>query len=335
LTVGLLASNAAMVAALPATPRPQLSRRTTRLEEDLRLARALAARDEQSAANVDWAKLDYTGTDYSDVDWSSVHYDSDAASASISPMSQPTVSVSRTAAATQTPEPTSTAAERAARTSAAASASSSAYAPEPTNQAPMGTAPSQAPDYFAGLPASTNAISIVWHGDKAQTFNFYSDVAAFEPQFGDAFKSVTLQPGTYQTVALPAGFSGRVQKMTGRVDEPATWAEVTFNGYKDMTFFDASYIRGNNGAMVMKMRDNSAIAGTQEDLLSEAPDDAKGTSSSGQPYLKATEGFDGSVVLDLVAFYRNKLPSGLGYVRNFDDSATKGSLCKQIILSAW
>jgi hypothetical protein len=199
----------------------------------------------------------------------------------------------------------------------------------------MGTAPGQAPDYFAGIPASTNAISIVWHGNQAQTFNFYSDVAAFEPQFGDAFKSVTLQPGTYQTVVLPAGFSGRVQKMTGRVDEPAVWNEITFDGWRGLTFLDVSYIRGNNGACVMKTEDNSVIAGTKEDLMSEAPADSKGVSSSGEPFVKATEGFDGSVAVDLVQFYRDKIATSLGYVRNFDDAATRSSSNKHIILSAW
>ncbi|RYF12788.1 MAG: hypothetical protein EOO40_00345 [Deltaproteobacteria bacterium] len=198
----------------------------------------------------------------------------------------------------------------------------------------MGQVPMLAtPDYFAGLDAGTNAMAIVWRGTTPMTFNFYADVAAFQPQFGDAFKTVTLQPNSYQTVTLPQGFSGRLQKMTGRVEEPATWAEVTFNGWKDLTFFDVSYIRGNNGPCVMKMVDNSAISGTQEDFYSQVPADARGVSSTGQPYIKDTEGFDGSLKSDLINFYRQHVPTNTGYVRNFDDASSKGSASKHMVVA--
>lgn len=308
--------------------RPPLLRRTiSRLEEDMRAAQLLV-RDQAPMADVDWNAIDWSKVDYSGVDWSTVNFAQPPATATNTPIQ----TTSTQSLSTPLPQPPAPSAPPIVQQPPAPAPSAS---DAPSVAVNTGAALGPAPDYFKGIDASQVAIAISWHGNAPQTFNFYGDVAAFQPQFGDAYKSITLQPGTYQTVTLPNNFSGRVQKMTGHVDEPATWAEVTFSGWKDLTFFDVSYIRGNNGAMVMKMADNSAIAGTQEDLMSEAPADTKGVSSTGQPYLKATEGFDGSLTLDLVEFYRDKIPTSLGYVRNFDDTATKASPCKQMIINAW
>jgi hypothetical protein len=60
-----------------------------------------------------------------------------------------------------------------------------------------------------------------------------------------------------QSISLDYGWEGRLQKLSGAPADPATWAEIHFDGYLGMTFCDISLIRGFNGAMQFSSEDGS------------------------------------------------------------------------------
>ncbi|CAF0939253.1 unnamed protein product, partial [Didymodactylos carnosus] len=150
-----------------------------------------------------------------------------------------------------------------------------------------------------------------------------------------AEKTITVLPGQSKTVEFVAGWEGRAQKLTGASNEPATWAEFHFNAWNDMTFGDISYIRGNNGAMVMTSEDGSMKSGTSENLIAEAPASLRKTDSSGTSILDATEPYTGGKNNALIQYYRSKVQEGQGYIEHTDDKSAHGTTSKQLKLDVY
>ncbi|CAF4166593.1 unnamed protein product, partial [Adineta steineri] len=75
-----------------------------------------------------------------------------------------------------------------------------------------------------------NTINVINRSNRSVNVGFFKNVAAYSPSF-ESEKSIELQPGENQSVELDNGWEGRVQKLTGASNDPATWAEIHFNAF--------------------------------------------------------------------------------------------------------
>lgn len=208
--------------------------------------------------------------------------------------------------------------------------------PAPAAVAPPAPVPMALPIPAAGKARLardlSNAMTVINQGPNAITVGFFQNNAPDSPGFASDL-TIALDPGTAETVTLPFGWSGRVQKLTGSVSDPATWGEVTFNGWQNLVFMDVSYIRGNNGAMTLG--DSSGpLSGTSEDLLDEAPGDLQTTDSNGNTILPATEGYDGSIDWALIGYYAQH-GNGDGFVQSSDTQFIRASSDPNVVVTLY
>jgi hypothetical protein len=179
-----------------------------------------------------------------------------------------------------------------------------------------------------------NTINVINRSDRPAKFGFFKNVAAYGPSF-EAEKTIELQPSQSQSVQLDNGWEGRVQKWTGASNDPATWAEIHFNAWQNMTFADISLIRGYNGSMVFSTDDGSLNTGVRDDLFSGAPNRFKIKDSQGNDVLDATEPYTGGQNGDLIAYYRTRVPQGYGYIVPDDHASSHGTNSTRINLEAY
>lgn len=141
-----------------------------------------------------------------------------------------------------------------------------------------------------------------------------------------AIPSITLKPGESLAQAFPEGWSGNFRSTTGD-GANATLGEVAFNGGADgkQTFYDVSYIEGNNARMTIEPSAGGPVSGTLKDIVSGAPDSIKARDEHGNVYgLKKTT--NAEVINDsVVSYYRSAVGDGQGYVVPKDDASTLGS----------
>lgn len=206
----------------------------------------------------------------------------------------------------------------------------------PANQAPLLAPSASNINFFSGVDVAQNAVAVAWHGEGEMTFSFFANAGPYQPNLSEAYKSVTLQPGSNEVVQLPHAWSGRVQKMTGAIDSDATWCELTFNGWNDLSWFDVSAIRGYNGPATMYLSDApDQKAGSAEDRLKLFPNDKQINQPRGSA-IPATEGYDGSIRFDVIDFWRaNEHDTAAHkelYVRHDDDSATFTGSNKHLVV---
>jgi hypothetical protein len=177
---------------------------------------------------------------------------------------------------------------------------------------------------FEGIDAKQNAIAVVWDGPYEASFNVYANSGPYQPGLGAAYTSRSLEPGEITVIELPEGFSGRVQLMSGqgRADDAATWAEVAFDQWQGLTFFDASLIRGTNAGLSMRASDGSDSAEVSKKVLEDAPADARVIDSGGHAVIEDTEGYDGSLHQAAIDWLHDNVGPKDAYVRNFEDTAT-------------
>lgn len=167
---------------------------------------------------------------------------------------------------------------------------------------------------------------------KANTLNFTNKrdtpmTVVFTGNAGQpAIASITLKPGETLSQSFPEGWSGNFRTTDGE-GAHVTLGEVKFNGGVEgkQTFYDVSYIEGNNARMTIAPSSGGPVSGTLEDIVSGAPDSIKAKDASGNVYgLKKTtnaEAIDESVV----SYYRTAVGEGEGYVVPKDDASTLGS----------
>jgi hypothetical protein len=165
---------------------------------------------------------------------------------------------------------------------------------------------------------------------KGNTLTFTNDgttpmTIQFTPNAGEkAIDSVTLEPGKKQVVEFPEGWSGNFRNTAGD-GKAATLGEVKFNGGGNQTYYDVSYIEGNNAAMTMKPVSGGRESGTGENLLASAPESIKARDAHGSVYgIKKTTTSD---VQDpaVVDFYRKHVGADQGYVIPKDDLSALGT----------
>lgn len=186
---------------------------------------------------------------------------------------------------------------------------------------------------FTNIAATQNAILIINSGPTTATFSFWENYAPFQPNFDSAFASVELAASARQVISLPASWSGRVQKMTGRSSDPATWGEVTFDGGYGNTYADVSYIRGYNAPLAITDEANDLNEGSLTDLRLDAPVSDETIDSGGTTDLDATEGFDSSTNESVVDYERASNVGTSAYVINSDNAATRGVKSKHLIFT--
>lgn len=201
--------------------------------------------------------------------------------------------------------PTGTAPSTSANTPASAAPSDKVAAPE-------NVSPSQ------GGPKGARSMTFTNDGTSPMTIQF-------TPNAGEkAVDSVTLKPGETRTVDFPENWSGNFRSTAGD-GKAATLGEVKFNGGGNQTYYDVSYIEGNNAAMTIQPESGGRKSGTLDNLLASAPDSIKAKDGSGNAYgiKKSTTSNvqDGSVV----DYYRTKVGADQGYVIPTDDASTLGS----------
>jgi hypothetical protein len=166
-----------------------------------------------------------------------------------------------------------------------------------------------------GAPKSGNTMTFTNDGTSPMTVQF-------TPNAGDkAIDSVTLKPGEARTVEFPQGWSGNFRSTSGD-GAAATLGEVKFNGGGDQTYYDVSYIEGDNASMTIEPESGGKKSGTMENLLASAPDSVKAKTADGSVYgIKKTTT---SNVQDqgVVDFYRKHVGADQGYVIPTDDAST-------------
>jgi hypothetical protein len=169
-----------------------------------------------------------------------------------------------------------------------------------------------------------NSVNVTNHSNQPAKFGFFKNVAAYSPSF-EAEKIIDLQPGQSQSVVLDNGWEGRVQKLSGAPNDPATWAEIHFNAFQNMTFADISLIRGYNDSMVFSSSDGSLNTGVSDDLFADAPNQFKIKDSQGNDVLDATEPYTGGQNGELIAYYRTRVPERQGYLVPDDHPSSHGT----------
>ncbi|PTL76238.1 hypothetical protein [Vitiosangium sp. GDMCC 1.1324] len=178
--------------------------------------------------------------------------------------------------------------------------------------------PQQAAAPAGGGPKTGNTMTFTNDGTSPMTVKF-------TPNAGDKeIASLTLKPGETLTQQFPEGWSGNFRSTAGD-GTAATLGEVKFNGGSNQTYYDVSYIEGNNAAMTIQPEEGGRLSGTMDDLLGSAPDSIKAKNADGNAYgiKKSTT----SNVQDpgVVDYYRKHVGADQGYVIPTDDASTLGS----------
>lgn len=207
-------------------------------------------------------------------------------------------------------------------------------APLPQHSATVERAPvkqdPQFMDYKAPKTTPLSASESVAPAGNSLTFMNESEkplVIEFTANAGEAgIPSMTLQPGETMVQAFPEGWSGNFRSSAGN-GAHVTLGEVAFNGgvNGDQTFYDVSYIEGNNARMTIAPSEGGPVSGTLEDIVSDAPESIKARDQDGNVYgIKKTttsEVFDDPVI----EYYRSAVEAGEGYVVPKDDVSTLGT----------
>ncbi|CAF3319507.1 unnamed protein product [Rotaria sp. Silwood2] len=181
---------------------------------------------------------------------------------------------------------------------------------------------------------SGNRINVSNRGSHPISVGFFQNTGANQPSFV-AEKTINISPGGTVSVSLAYGWEDRLQKLTGAPPDPATWAEIHFNAWQDMTFCDISLIRGFNGAMVFSSVDGSLRTGFTNDLRQGAPSKYKVKDSKGYDVLQPTEPYTGGQNQELVAYYRQSVSQGNAYIIPDDHASSHGTTAKQINLEIY
>ncbi|CAF4640284.1 unnamed protein product, partial [Rotaria sp. Silwood2] len=170
----------------------------------------------------------------------------------------------------------------------------------------------------------SNSINVINRSPKTIRIGFFKNRGPYQPSF-DAEKIVEVQPHGNQSVILEHGWEGRIQKLSGAANDPATWAEIHFNAWQNMTFADISLIRGYNGSMVFTSSDGTLRTGMTGDLWTDAPNKFKIKDSQGNDVVAPTEPYTGERNDELVAYYRRKVTEGNGYLIPDDHGSSHGT----------
>jgi hypothetical protein len=155
-------------------------------------------------------------------------------------------------------------------------------------------------DPFAGMREDQNALAIFWRGEEPQTFGL---ITYNDPEQGQMAFPVEVMGRTTQVVEVPPYWTGRVQKLTGEPQDPATHCELTFDGFADMTFFRVSYVAGNNGPALIRTRSGRMTSGSPFRALNHVPNILCTHDSGGERVIKGHDNLFAPHRVQLQKFY--------------------------------
>ncbi|MDC0706943.1 hypothetical protein POL68_00505 [Stigmatella sp. ncwal1] len=203
----------------------------------------------------------------------------------------------------------------------AAPAGAAPAAPEgaaPAGAAPAGAAPTAPAGASKNASKTGNTMDFTNDGTKPMEIKFTPNAG------GQEIEPLTLQPGESVTKQFPDGWSGNFRSTAGD-GAAATLGEVAFNGGGNQTYYDVSYIEGNNASMTIAPESGGRVSGTLDNLAAGAPDSIKAKTADGTAYgVKKTTTSD---VQDaaVVDYYRQHVGADQGYVIPKDDLSTLGT----------
>jgi len=177
----------------------------------------------------------------------------------------------------------------------------------------------------ADIDPRQNSMTFENKGDKPMTLSFTPNAdGSAKPE------DLILQPGETKTQKFDANWSGNFRSTAGD-GANVTLGEVKFDGGSGQTYYDVSYIEGNNAAMTIgPAKGDGRVSGTLDDLVSGAPDGIKAKDAEGNVYglKKSTtaEQQDPAVV----NYYRQHVAADKGYVIPSDNESTLGSSSKNL-----
>jgi hypothetical protein len=176
----------------------------------------------------------------------------------------------------------------------------------------------QAPTGNNPTGGAGNTMDFTNDGDKPMTIKFTPNAG------GQEIPPLTLQPGESMRQEFPQGWNGNFRSAEGD-GANVTLGEVAFNGGGNNTYYDVSYIEGNNASMTIAPESGGRTSGTLDNLVKDAPDSIKARTADGEVYgIKKTtsaEVRDASIV----DYYRGKVGADEGYVDPKDDLSTLGT----------
>ncbi|ATB35687.1 hypothetical protein CYFUS_001101 [Cystobacter fuscus] len=186
----------------------------------------------------------------------------------------------------------------------------------PETQKPTGT---QAPKGNNPTGGAGNTMDFTNDGDKPMTITFTTNPGQQQ------IPPLTIEPGQTVRQEFPQGWSGNFRSDKGD-GTAVTLGEVAFNGAGNQTFYDVSYIEGNNASMTIAPETGPGkTSGTLENLVEGAPENILARDANGQVYgIKKTTT---SEVRDpnIINYYRGKVGADEGYVDPKDDLSTLGT----------
>lgn len=156
---------------------------------------------------------------------------------------------------------------------------------------------------FAHVAPTQNALAIFWRGDAPQNFALITHGSGSQGA-DDAFPIEVAAKHT-QVVEMPNQWSGRVQRVTGTAQDPATRCDIQFGGYKGLTFFGVNYAYGNNGPAVIRSSPNGDTAGSPFRAMDVAPQQVIIRDAGGHRVLVGTEHVTNQQRLAVHKFYRD------------------------------
>ncbi|ADO71881.1 hypothetical protein [Stigmatella aurantiaca] len=210
------------------------------------------------------------------------------------------------------------AAPAAAADAAAAAAPAGAAPAAAADAAPAGAAPVAPAGASKNASKTGNTMEFTNDGTKPMEIKFTPNAG------GQEIEPLTLQPGESVTKEFPQGWSGNFRSTAGD-GAAATLGEVAFNGGENQTYYDVSYIEGNNASMTIAPESGGRVSGTLDNLAAGAPDSIKAKTADGTAYgVKKTTTSD---VQDaaVVDYYRQHVGADQGYVVPKDDLSTLGT----------
>ncbi len=191
--------------------------------------------------------------------------------------------------------------------------------PPPSAPETQKTQGPQAPKGNNPTGGAGNTMDFTNDGDKPMTVTFTTNPGQKQ------IPPMTIQPGETVRQEFPEGWSGNFRSDKGD-GTAVTLGEVAFNGAGNQTFYDVSYIEGNNASMTIAPETGPGkTSGTLDNLVEGAPENILARDANGQVYgIKKTTT---SEVRDpeIINYYRGKVGADEGYVDPKDDLSTLGT----------
>jgi len=203
----------------------------------------------------------------------------------------------------------------------------------PAGSPPAGSPPADGKNVQSGSVngGGPNELVLKNTDSKPMTIALFENTGpGMNPNIDDPNHKYTIQPGQTLKLSMPSSWQGRAQKLGGKADDPATWAEINYEPGKDGTnnkiWYDESVIRGYNSAVTMKptnSTNDADLGGSSKSIIDGAPSDAVTTDAGGNKVIKDPERYDGGTNQAAIDYLNSSVGNNNAYVRNWDHNAVR------------